>query len=396
MQVLILGGSQWQLSLIKNIRELGYYAIVADQDKKCPGAKIADEYWNVSILDRDELLKKCKKSKINLVISDSTDRAVTEVGFLNDNLGLNGISYRIAERFTNKVIMRDMLKGKIRMPRHISLPLVKREVENAYDLIGPKTIIKPSLGQSSIGVKEIFSKADIKKLNFEKEYFGCDELIIEEFVEGVEYTVDSITIEKKTSITGVSRKTHYADNKCVASSLNFDVDENSIIFKKLSSIHNDVIRNLGLLDGICHAEYIISNDNPFLVEIAARGGGSGVSSIIVPFLNGFSHYEILVRRLIGEKVIAPKRVGKRFACLRFFDFPKGKILEVNKPEKGFLKKYVKLFNLAIQPGDVISYEIDDKKRNSLGYFIVTNKSREDLYQIVEQVIGKTNIISKND
>ena len=77
-------------------------------------------------------------------------------------------------------------------------------------------------------------------------------------------------------------------------------------------------------------------------------------------------------------------------------FRKGKILEVNKPEKSFLKKYVKLFNLAIQPGDVISYEIDDKKRNSLGYFIVLNKSREDLYQIVEQVIGKTNIISKND
>ena len=151
-----------------------------------------------------------------------------------------------------------------------------------------------------------------------------------------------------------------------------------------------------LLDGICHAEYIINDDNPFLVEIAARGGGSGVSSIIVPFLNGFSHYEVLVRRLTGEKVIAPKRVGKRFACLRFFDFPKGKILEVNKPEKSFLKKYVKLFNLAIQPGDVISYEIDDKKRNSLGYFIVLNKSREDLYQIVEQVIGKTNIISKND
>ena len=95
-------------------------------------------------------------------------------------------------------------------------------------------------------------------------------------------------------------------------------------------------------------------------------------------------------------IYSVKRVGKRFACLRFFDFPKGKILEVNKPEKSFLKKYVKLFNLAIQPGDVISYEIDDKKRNSLGYFIVLNKSREDLYQIVEQVIGKTNIISKND
>ena len=53
-------------------------------------------------------------------------------------------------------------------------------------------------------------------------------------------------------------------------------------YEKLARLNSDMVETMGLPFGITHAEYKYYNGEFYLIEIAARGGGTRISSDIVP------------------------------------------------------------------------------------------------------------------
>ena len=56
-RIMMLGGSYFQMSATKRAKELGYYVISCDYLPDNPGHKYADEYYNVSTIDKDAVLE---------------------------------------------------------------------------------------------------------------------------------------------------------------------------------------------------------------------------------------------------------------------------------------------------------------------------------------------------
>ena len=112
-----------------------------------------------------------------------------------------------------------------------------------------------------------------------------------------------------------------------------------------------------------------------MIEIAARGGGTRISSDIVPIMSGVNSNEIYINSLLGhEQKISIEYTNDRFAILGFFDFEEGKIKNISGLSEALELQGVVDIGLDIKAGDVIKNAEDDRSR--VGYYIL----KADTYQ----------------
>ncbi len=60
-KIMMLGANFFQMTAIKRAKELGYYVITVDYLPKNPGHKYADEYYNISTLDKEAVLNLARR-----------------------------------------------------------------------------------------------------------------------------------------------------------------------------------------------------------------------------------------------------------------------------------------------------------------------------------------------
>ena len=73
-------------------------------------------------------------------------------------------------------------------------------------------------------------------------------------------------------------------------------------YEKLRKTNQELVLAMGMPFGLTHAEYKYMDGQYYLIEIAARGGGTKISSNIVPLMSGVDSNEALLRMALGESV----------------------------------------------------------------------------------------------
>jgi biotin carboxylase len=374
--VLVLGGGRWQLGIIEAAHRLGLRTIVADISADAPGRKIAAEFVQIDTNDRVGLLKVAKRVRAALVLAEQTDRLVPIAGFINDALSLPGVTSVIAERFTNKLVMRRALEGSgTPMPRYRPVGSVTDAATVARE-IGLPVIIKPLQAQSSIGVTLVERPDDVARAFEEARGTEANaQVLVEEFINGLEVTIEGVSIDGTCTILAMSEKAHYAHRPCVARLLAYPPRLPPEVLERMRTTAKRVVETLGLEIGLSHAEYRVRDGIPYLVEVAARGGGTGIASIIVPHISGLPIYELVIRRLLGEPVTLPK-AQSRAAILEFFDFAPGRVSAVEGVPECLAEGLGERIEVPYAPGDVIRSATDD--RNRPGFFIALGADRDDV------------------
>ena len=90
-KIAIIGASELQNPLILKAKELGYEAHVFAWQDGSIGEKTADYFYPISIVEKEEILKKCKEIGIDCIATIASDLATVAV---NLSLGNNGIFNR--------------------------------------------------------------------------------------------------------------------------------------------------------------------------------------------------------------------------------------------------------------------------------------------------------------
>jgi biotin carboxylase len=124
-----------------------------------------------------------------------------------------------------------------------------------------------------------------------------------------------------------------------------------------------------------------------LIEAAIRGGGTKISSHIIPIVSGIDVNELLIKSVLGETKLNVNPVkSKNYAVLRFFDFEVGKVKQIHGID--FLKnnKNIIDFDFEFKVGDTISSPNDDRSR--VGYFIAYNQSKDELLHLIDEIDKK--------
>ena len=115
----IIGASYLQLPLIEKAKEMGYRTHVFAWAAGDVGETAADYFYPVSIVEKDEILEKCRRIGICGICSIASDLAMTTVNYVAERLGLPGNSVSATAKSTNKYLMRKAFEEKEILARSV-------------------------------------------------------------------------------------------------------------------------------------------------------------------------------------------------------------------------------------------------------------------------------------
>ena len=202
---------------------------------------------------------------------------------LREHMRVPGMGETTSRHFRDKLAMRMRAQEKgVRVPPFCQVLNYDRLREYMNRVPGP-WMLKPRSSASAIGIKKIHSSDQLWPI---LEMLGDEQShhLLEKFVPGEVYHVDSIVSEKKVVFAAASKYgappinvSH--DGGIFTSRL---LPRKSKEEKALQEINKDVIKALGLVRGVTHAEFIKGKEagELYFLEIASRVGGANIAETI--------------------------------------------------------------------------------------------------------------------
>jgi carbamoyl-phosphate synthase large subunit len=391
-RLMVVGGGEWQVPIVRRAKAMGLFVINSNLYPDSPGFAHADLAFVADVTDRDKNLEFARLHRPDGIVTDQSDIAVPTVAYLCQELNLPGIGVEKAELFTNKHQMRRFLELNGYPTPSFRLCRSLEDAVTAAAGLGYPVVLKPPANQSSRGVFKVSTESELRDRHRETLAFAPGgAVLVEQFILGTELTVEGFKSAERHHTLAISRKKHYAHNPMVACELFYSPFDEGMDYGQLRRQHNALVEGMGLPFGITHAEYILSGGQFFLVEIAARGGGTKISSDIVPALSDVDVNEKLVRLSLGEPSgsIEPRRGGVQFAMLAFLNFEPGVVEAVLGVEAARATPGVLDVGTNFRPGDRIRPPDDDRARHA--YFIAVGETARDLHATCERVRGLVNV-----
>lgn len=397
--LMVIAGGTWQVPLIKKAKELGYTVTNSNLYEDSIGFQYADYSAVADVKDKKTNLEIAKRYGVDGVVTDQSDIAVPTVAYVAEQLGLPSIGKYYAELFTDKFMMREFCRKHGFCYPEYKLCSTIEEAIDFFNQIGRKIVIKPLDSQSSRGVYIIRDESEIVKCFEDTQQYSKDgtSVLAERFIEGTEFTIDGVKTSEGHISLCVSQKGHFEYNPSIANELFFSHTNDKYDYELLRATNNKLINATQLPYGLTHAEYKYENGNYYLIEMAARGGGTKIASDIVPIMSGVDNYRFLIEKALGlEKNNTPMEVKSRYknrcAVLKFLD-----INTNEKPIKAITgidlikeNPYVIDFALDFSVGDILKNAEDDRSR--VGYYIAYGESEQELRNLMQQIETNLKIV----
>ena len=378
----VVGGGFNQVPLVEQAKAMGYRVLVTDMYPDPPARAVADEFEQIDITHHEDTLDCARRHAIDYIVTDMTDVGVPTVAYVAENLGLPGIGYETALRFTNKYVMRKSLGEAFaaHLPK-------SRYFESVEDVIGylahspdeEQFVLKPINSQGSRGVSVL--NRHNPRLE-EQVYAAFDEsqergVLLEEFILGHEYSAETFVRDGNVYNLTLTKKYHYSQNPCIDERNTYLGDVAPELEDSIFALNEKIIHALRLPFGNTHAEYMVRGDQIYLMEIAARSAGGSIGSHVIPYLTGFNGIEALLCTLTGRPYeISIGDYHEKYAVLRFYNFAPGRVKRVLVNESMLEGLLVFTLSPALKEGSLVNPI--KSSRDRLGYFIVHGTDREDV------------------
>ncbi|MBS1788713.1 MAG: ATP-grasp domain-containing protein [Acidobacteria bacterium] len=202
---------------------------------------------------------------------------------LREHLRMPGMGETTSRYFRDKLAMRMRAQDKgIRVPEFCHV--LNHEKLHVYTLrVSPPWVMKPRSSASAIGIRKIHDADELWRIVHQ---LGDEQsnYVLEQFVPGEVFHVDSIVEDKKVLFAvasgyGAPPMNVAHDGGIFTTRL---LPRKSKDEKDLQKCNKEVVKDLGLVRGVTHAEFIKANaDGKFyFLEIAARVGGANIAETI--------------------------------------------------------------------------------------------------------------------
>lgn len=283
MRVLIFGGGFEQISLINNAINNQFFTVVIDPDNACPGQFLADRYYCVDGDDYEMTKKVIKNENINGIASTSTDKPLLMMARVAEEFGFKFPSYLSVENTINKWKFKAIATAN-------NIPVAQGKLfinSNHAEIKEIKTfpvIIKPVSSSGSRGVIKCDSSEElIRQYGHVNKMFPYDGVIVEDYIEGKEYSIEGLVTGNELSIVQITEKTTGGFPYNVELQHIQPASLSTFIEHKIQKVLCGAIKVLKLKNCAIHAEIKIFNDQVYIIEIGPRLGGGFINSHLTPW-----------------------------------------------------------------------------------------------------------------
>lgn len=300
-KAIVLGVGNAQVDLIHYLKVEGWYVIGCSYRREGRGLDCVDQFALLNVTDVDGLERLARAESVDLIYSIGSDLAMPTVARVAFGLGLpTFVPVETAELLQNKLSLRGFLAD------HAISPISHRKVCGQDDLddwnIFP-SIVKPVDNQGQRGVFLANSMEEAGAgLDRSLRYSRSGTLIIEEFLEGPEVSVNTFVLNGETVFNEVS-------DRLVVEGYAGGIPRGHIypaahcpqmVLQEVKQLTAACNRELAIENGPVYYQTILTKEGPRIVEVTPRLDGCHMWRLIKT-VSGVDLLDASIRCLCGDE-----------------------------------------------------------------------------------------------
>lgn len=310
-RLMLLGGLRYLKPVIEAAHKQGYYVITADYLPDNIAHKCSDEYCNVSIIDKEAVLKEAQRLKIDGIMSFACDPGVVAASYVQNKMGLPSFGpFESVEILQNKDKFRAFLtEHGFNVPKAKGYDKAENAIADANRWEYP-VIVKPTDAAGSKGVTRVDEASQLKSaVEYAFNHSISGHIIIEDFIEkkGCSSDTDSMSIDGKLVFTSfcAQRFDAEATNPYTPAAYSwpstFTKEEEAYLTSEIQRL----ITLLHLKTVVYNIEVRVApNGKPYIMELTPRGGGNRLCEML-RYATGVDMITAITRAMVGDPILEP-------------------------------------------------------------------------------------------
>ena len=388
-KLMLLGGIRYLLPVIEAAHKQGYYVITADYLPDNIAHKYSDEYVNVSIIDKEAVLKAAQEKEIDGIMSFGVDPGVVAASYVQNQMRLPSFGpFESVEILQNKDKFRAFLtQHGFNVPWAFGFSTVEDAWESKDKFAYP-LIVKPTDSAGSKGVRRVDEEQELlSALQYAQEHSIKGNIIVEEFIEKEGCSSDSdcfsVDGELKIATFSAQRFDENAAGTFVPAAYSWP---STMSMQQESELRSELQRLLSLLHmqtSIYNVETRIGkNGKPYIMEVSPRGGGNRLAEM-VRYSTGMDMITAAVRAAVGDPIgeVVQQPLNGHWAEVILHSQQDGTFQELSLSKE--IKPFVYEEDLWVKPGDQVSSFIG--ANDAIGTFVLKADSAEKIESFVGNI-----------
>ncbi len=388
-KLMLLGGIRYLLPVIEAAHKQGYYVITADYLPDNIAHKYSDEYVNVSIIDKEAVLKAAQEKEIDGIMSFGVDPGVVAASYVQNQMRLPSFGpFESVEILQNKDKFRAFLtQHGFNVPWAFGFSTIEDAWENKDKFAYP-LIVKPTDSAGSKGVRRVDEELELfSALQYAHEHSIKGNIIVEEFIEKEGCSSDSdcfsVDGELKIATFSAQRFDENAAGTFVPAAFSWP---STMSMQQESELRFELQRLLSLLrmqTSIYNVETRIGkNGKPYIMEVSPRGGGNRLAEM-VRYSTGMDMITAAVRAAVGDPIgeVVQQPLNGHWAEVILHSQQDGTFQELSLSEE--IKPFVYEEDLWVKPGDQVSSFIG--ANDAIGTLVLKADSAEKIESFVGNI-----------
>ena len=300
LKLAVIGANAPLIPFYKQAKALGYYIIGIAWSEGAVCKPYCDKFYPISFKDKEEVLRACQEEKIDGITSFSLESALPTVVYVAQAMGLVSNTEECVRLTETKFAQRQAFeKSGIPVPKY-----AKVEEESSLEEldIHCPIIIKPLDSGGSQGVTKLDSKEGlVKAYRIAADHSRTQRVIVEEFVDGREFSVEALSHEGKHYILQITDKVTSGTPHFIEMQHHQPANISSDVAEQIKAMVEKALTALKIENSPSHTEIKLNSKGElFIIEIGARMGGDFISSDLVRLSTGYDMVKGAIELAVGK------------------------------------------------------------------------------------------------
>lgn len=299
-KIAVIGANEPLIPFYRQAKALGYEVIGIAIEKGAVCKKYCDRFYPVSFADKDDVVEVCRKEKVDGIISFSLESALPTVAYVANKLGLVSNSEESIKLTQSKFAQRQALeKAGIPVPKYY---LIENEADLAKVQCRFPVVVKPVDSGGSQGICKVESQDKLNEAyNYAISFSRTSKAIIEEFVDGREFSVEYISHQGKHYFLQITDKVTSGAPRFVEMQHHQPADIPQSVWNRIKEMVEGALTALKIENSASHTEIKWnSHDELYIIETGARMGGDYITSDLVRLSTGYDFVDGAIKLAVGK------------------------------------------------------------------------------------------------
>lgn len=275
MKALVVAGGMPQIALIEELKSRGIGTVLVDGAPEPLARPHADKFYQINVFDIEGVKKIAREEKVDFAITVCADQVLLVVAQVAEELNLPWyIDHATAKLVSDKALMkRIFVEHGIPTSRHVVLPALD---EFAVAHLRYPLIVKPVDAYSSKGVKKVRTPGNLRMAFGEAQAIGrSPNVIVEEFFEGEEISVDLFLEDGKAHVLCISNSEKVRDDDHFAIFRGkFPAHASEALKTRIAVVCQQIAEAFRLENGPMLVQMLSDGTDITVLEFCARTGGA--------------------------------------------------------------------------------------------------------------------------